>query len=78
MRSSRSTSRTHRTIEGGEIDYYLVTEIDDGSYRTQKFRGLSKPGLEQSVRTYRFVRTLNLAGAPLHGLLDCFVVNVFR
>lgn len=44
----------------------------------QKFRGLSKPGLEQSVRTYGFVRTLNLAGAPLHGLLDCFVVNVFR
>jgi len=44
----------------------------------QKFRGLSKPGLEQSVRTYGFVRTLNLAGAPLHGLLDCFIVNVFR
>ena len=43
-----------------------------------KFRGLSKPELEQSVRTYGFVRTLNLAGAPLHGLLDCFVVNVFR
>ena len=44
----------------------------------QKFRGLSKPGLEQSVRTYGFVRTLNLAGAPLHGLFDCFIVNVFR
>jgi transposase-like protein len=44
----------------------------------RKFRGLSKPGLEQSVRTYGFVRTLNLAEAPLHGLLDCFVVNVFR
>ena len=43
-----------------------------------KFRGLSKSGLEQSVRTYGFVRTLNLAGAPLHALLDCFVVNVFR
>jgi hypothetical protein len=26
----------------------------------------------------RFVRTINLAGSPLHGLLDCFVVNVFR
>jgi hypothetical protein len=25
-----------------------------------------------------FVRTLNLAGAPLHGLFDYFVVNVFR
>ena len=43
----------------------------------EKFRGLSKPGSEQSVRTYGFVRTLNLAGAPLHGLLDCFVVDVF-
>jgi hypothetical protein len=44
----------------------------------RKFRGLSKPGLEQSVRTYGFVGSLNLAGAPLHGLLDCFIVNVFR
>jgi hypothetical protein len=44
----------------------------------RKFRGLSKQGLEQSARTYGFVRSLNLAGAPLHGLLDCFVVNVFR
>jgi hypothetical protein len=44
----------------------------------QKFRGLSKPGLEQSVRTYGFVRTLNLAGAPLHWLIDCFVVNLFH
>ena len=44
----------------------------------QKFRGLSKPGLEQSVRTYGFVRTLNLLGAPLHGLIDCFAVTVFH
>ncbi len=44
----------------------------------QKFRGLSKPGLEQSVRTYGFVRTLNLAGVPLSGLIDCFAVYVFR
>jgi len=44
----------------------------------QKFRGLSKPGLEQSVRTYGFVRTLNLTGVPLAGLIDCFVINVFR
>ena len=42
----------------------------------EKFRGLSKPGLEQSVRTYGFVRTLNLVGAPLHGLVDCFALNV--
>jgi hypothetical protein len=44
----------------------------------QKFRGLSKPGSEQTVRTYGVVRTLNLLGAPLHGLIDCFVVTVFR
>ena len=44
----------------------------------QKFRGLSKSGLEQSIRTYGFVRTLNLAGVPLSGLIDCFAVNVFR
>ena len=35
----------------------------------QKFGGLSKSGLEQSVRTYGFVWTLNLAGVPLSGLL---------
>ena len=43
-----------------------------------KFRGLSKPGLEQSVRTYGFVRTLNLVEAPLHSLIDCFALNVFH
>ena len=44
----------------------------------EKFRGLTKPGLEQSVRTYGFVRTLNLVGTPLHGLTDYFVLNVFQ
>ncbi len=44
----------------------------------QKLLGLSKPGLEQSARTYGFVRTLNLAGVPLTGLIGCFGVNVFR
>lgn len=43
-----------------------------------KFRGLSKPGLEQSVRTYGFVRTLNLVGAPLHGLINYFALYVFH
>jgi hypothetical protein len=33
--------------------------------------------MEQSVRTYGFVRTLNLAGA-LHGLLYCFFINISR
>ena len=44
----------------------------------EKFRGLSKPGLEQSVRTRRFVWTLNLIGASLYGLVDCFALNVFH
>ena len=44
----------------------------------EKFRGLSKPGLEQSARTRRFRRTLNLVGVPLHGLIDCFALNVFH
>ena len=43
-----------------------------------KFRGLSKPGLEQAARTYGFLRSLNLAGAPIHGLVDCIAVNVLR
>lgn len=42
----------------------------------QKFRGLSKPSLEQAVRTYGFVRSLNLVGAPIHSLIDCFAVNI--
>jgi hypothetical protein len=25
-----------------------------------------------------FLRTLNLTGVPLAGLIDCFVINVFR
>ena len=43
-----------------------------------KFRGLSKPGLEQAARTYGFLRSLNLAGAPIYGLVDCIAVNVLR
>ncbi|PSQ32712.1 IS1595 family transposase, partial [Halobacteriales archaeon SW_10_68_16] len=43
-----------------------------------KFRGLSKPGLEQAARTYGFPRSLNRTGAPIHGLVDCIAVNVLR
>ena len=43
-----------------------------------KFRGLSKQGLEQAARTYGFLRSLNLTEAPIHGLIDCVAVNVFR
>jgi hypothetical protein len=43
-----------------------------------KFRGLSKQGLEQAARTYGFLRSLNLTRAPIHGLVDCIAVNVFR
>jgi hypothetical protein len=38
----------------------------------------SKPGLEQSGRTRRFGRTLNLVGAPLGGVIDFFAVNLFH
>jgi ribosomal protein S27AE len=43
-----------------------------------KFRGLSKQGLEQAARTYGFLRSLNLTGAPIHALVDCVAVNAFR
>lgn len=43
-----------------------------------KFSGPSKRGLEQATRTYGFLRSLNLTGAPIHGLIDCIAVNVFR
>jgi hypothetical protein len=38
----------------------------------------SKQSLEQAARTYGFFRSLNLTGAPIHGLVDCIAVNVFR
>lgn len=44
----------------------------------EKFRSFSKPELEQSVRNPRLGRTLNLVGAPPHGLIDCFALNVFH
>jgi hypothetical protein len=34
--------------------------------------------LEQAARTYGFLRSLNFTGAPIHGLIDCIAVNVFR
>jgi len=40
------------------------------------FRGTSCS--KGSTEHYGFVRTLNLAGVPLSGLIDCFAVNVFR
>ena len=43
-----------------------------------KFRGLSKQGLEQAARTYGFLRSLNLAGVPVHGLVGCFAVDLLR
>ncbi|MDB2225113.1 IS1595 family transposase, partial [Halorubrum ezzemoulense] len=33
---------------------------------------------EQAARTYGFLRSLNLPGAPIHSLVDCIAVNVFR
>lgn len=43
-----------------------------------KFRGLSKQGLEQAAHTFGLLRSLNLVGAPIHSLIDCVAVNVFR
>jgi hypothetical protein len=43
-----------------------------------QFRGLSKQGLKQAARIYGFLRSLNLTGASIHGLIDCIAVNVFR
>ncbi|WP_049998744.1 IS1595 family transposase [Halococcus sediminicola] len=43
-----------------------------------KFRGLSKQGLEQAARTFGLLRSLNLVQAPIHSLVDCVAVNVFR
>lgn len=72
------------------VPHFEVSVTDDGVHVNQeedlwslvtswlrKFCGPSKPGLEQAVRTYGFVRSPNLVGEPLRGLLDCFVVNVF-
>ena len=43
-----------------------------------KFRGLSKQGLEQAAQVFGLVRSLNLVRAPIHSLIDCIAVNVFR
>jgi hypothetical protein len=43
-----------------------------------KSRGLSKQGLEQAARTDSFFGSLNLSGAPIHGLVDCIAVNALR
>ena len=43
-----------------------------------KFRGLSKPCLEQDAHTFGLLRSLNLVGAPIHSLIDCVAVNAFR
>ncbi|PSQ17173.1 IS1595 family transposase, partial [Halobacteriales archaeon QS_8_69_26] len=43
----------------------------------RKFRGLSKQGLEQAARTFGFLRSLNLAGAPVQWLVDTIAINVF-
>ena len=43
-----------------------------------RFRCLSNRGLEQAACTYGFLRSVNLAGAPVHGLVDCFAVDLLR
>ncbi|WP_343750071.1 IS1595-like element ISHsa2 family transposase, partial [Halococcus dombrowskii] len=76
----------HRTVV--HDDEYVS---DDGVHTNQveclwslvqpwlaKFRGLSKQGLEQAARTFGLLRSLNLVQAPIHSLVDCVAVNVFR
>ena len=76
----------HRTVIHDE-EYVS----DDGAHTNQveylwsllqpwlaKFRGLSKQGLDQAARTYGFLRSLNLVGAPVRSLIDCVAVNAFR
>ena len=43
-----------------------------------KFRDLSKQGLEQAARSHGFLRSLNLTGVLIYGLVDCIAVNVFH
>lgn len=43
-----------------------------------KFRGLSKQGLEQAAHTYGCLRSLDHTGSPIHALVDCIAVNMFR
>jgi len=43
----------------------------------RKFRGLSKQGLEQAARTFGYLRSLNLARAPVQWLVDTITINVF-
>ena len=43
-----------------------------------KFRGLLQACLEQAARTYGSLRSLKLTGAPIHSLVDCIAVDVFR
>ena len=44
----------------------------------EKLRGLFNQGLEQAARTFGFLRSLNLVGIPIHSLVDCIAVTVFR
>jgi len=43
-----------------------------------EFYGPSKQGLEQTARTYGFLRSSNLAEAPVYELVDRFAVAVLR
>ncbi len=44
----------------------------------QKFRGLSKQGLEQAAYTFGLIRSLNLAGESVETTIDCLVLGAFR
>ena len=41
----------------------------------EKFRGLSREGLQTAVHTFGFMRSLTLIKAPIHGVIDCFALS---
>jgi transposase-like protein len=44
----------------------------------QKFRGLSKQGLEQAAHTFGIIRSFHLAGESIGSAIDCLVIGSFR
>ena len=41
----------------------------------EKFRGLSREGLQTAVHTFGFMRSLTLIKSPIHGVIDCFALS---
>ena len=41
----------------------------------EKFRGLSREGLQTAAHTFGFMRSLTLVKAPIRGVIDCFALS---